>query len=113
MHSQCGDKCVSALTLGKELESKNELLLLLLFFFFNLVLMPKTKLSQEEHILHMEVVRVSPNLLKSEIAQEGEISTWRFQYMSHLDTTWKAWSTFRAAVVLPYDAQTLVPCHRW
>jgi len=39
---------------------------------------------------------------------EGEISTWRFQYMSHLDSTWKAWSTFRAAVVLPYDAQTLV-----
>lgn len=33
MHSQCGDKCVSALTLGKELESKNELLLLLLLFF--------------------------------------------------------------------------------
>ena len=26
MHSQCGDKCVSALTLGKELHSKNELL---------------------------------------------------------------------------------------
>lgn len=25
------------------------------------------------------------------------------------DRSWKAWSSFRAAVVLPYDAQTLVP----
>ena len=29
------------------------------------------------------------------------------------DSSWKTWSTFRAAVVLPYDAQTLVPCHKW
>ena len=42
MHSQCGDKCVSALTLGKAAFKK------WVVVFFNSVLMPKTKLSQEE-----------------------------------------------------------------
>lgn len=42
-------------------------------------------------------------------ATPAETRPVRFRYMSHLeDRSWKAWSSFRAAVVLPYDAQTLV-----
>ncbi|CAE7544288.1 unnamed protein product [Symbiodinium sp. CCMP2456] len=34
---------------------------------------------------------------------------WSFRYMTHLkDRSWGAWASYRAAVVLPYDPQTLV-----
>ncbi|OLP85311.1 hypothetical protein AK812_SmicGene33729 [Symbiodinium microadriaticum] len=34
---------------------------------------------------------------------------WSFRYMTHLkDRSWAAWASYRAAVVLPYDPQTLV-----
>ena len=39
---------------------------------------------------------------------QGYTSPWQFQYISHLEDSWKALPSFRAAVMLPYDAQTLV-----
>lgn len=55
------------------------------------------------------ILNEGAQLLPGTQATPAETRPVRFRYMSHLeDRSWKAWSSFRAAVVLPYDAQTLV-----
>ncbi|CAE7241959.1 unnamed protein product [Symbiodinium natans] len=48
-------------------------------------------------------------LLNSALSSWGMPPKWSFRYMTHLkDRSWRAWASYRAAVVLPYDPQTLV-----